>query len=240
MRVLSIDLASKSYGANGIVVLEQARDVVRARVLKPRDLGLTDRPAVEPFAKALVACCDREGIQTVLIDGPQGWKDPHNGLEDRRRCELLLNAMGKAGLPGHTKPANSLAYIGFSVALFEELTRRGFGLLGGAPAARLALEIYPAAAWKQLGIKPLPAKAKCTASDMQRALDALRDLFDLRCEDELTHDELQALVAAFAGFAVERGHTEGYVAAGVPPARVDGTWREGFIVNPTREALGPL
>ena len=54
--------------------------------------------------------------------------------------------------------------------------------------------------------------------------------------EDLTHDELQALIAGLAGIAVE-GHASCAVTlAGVAPFELDGSWREGFIVNPARKA----
>src|SRR5207244_3718820 len=50
------------------------------------------------------------------------------------------------------------------------------------------------------------------------------------------HDELQALVAGLAGVALEGGDELGIRVAGVSPIEIDGAWREGFIVNPTRQS----
>jgi hypothetical protein len=43
------------------------------------------------------------------------------------------------------------------------------------------------------------------------------------------------LVAGLAGVALDDGNGPGVSIAGVPPMRLEGTWREGFIVNPTRK-----
>jgi hypothetical protein len=55
--------------------------------------------------------------------------------------------------------------------------------------------------------------------------DALVDLAD--------PPSRQALVSGLAGVALEEGNEAGFTIAGVPPTEMDGTWREGFIVNPT-------
>jgi len=39
-----------------------------------------------------------------------------------------------------------------------------------------------------------------------------------------------------AGIPLEDGNSADVSIAGVPPMMVEGTWREGFIVNPTRKA----
>ena len=59
-----------------------------------------------------------------------------------------------------------------------------------------------------------------------------------RPETVRAHDELQALVSSLAGVALEDGNQGGVTFAGVPPIKLDGTRREGFIVNPTRKAAG--
>jgi hypothetical protein len=66
----------------------------------------------------------------------------------------------------------------------------------------------------------------------------LRAVFPLDAEDYLSHDDLQALVAGLAGVALDDGNAAGVAIAGAPPVRLEGTWREGFIVNPTRKAAG--
>jgi hypothetical protein len=69
-------------------------------------------------------------------------------------------------------------------------------------------------------------------------LQSLRAVFPLDVENDLSHDELQALVAGLAGVALDDGNEAGLAIAGIRPVRLEGTWREGFIVNPTRKAAG--
>jgi hypothetical protein len=69
-------------------------------------------------------------------------------------------------------------------------------------------------------------------------LQSLRAIFPLDVDDYLSHDELQALVAGLAGVALDDENAAGVSIAGAPPKRVAGTWREGFIVNPTRKVAG--
>jgi hypothetical protein len=53
---------------------------------------------------------------------------------------------------------------------------------------------------------------------------------------ELSHADLQAAVAGMAGVALEQRNLAGLAFAGVEPLLVDGAWREGYILNPTRDA----
>jgi hypothetical protein len=78
-----------------------------------------------------------------------------------------------------------------------------------------------------------------TAPEMLLArLQPLRAVFPLDVADFLSHDDRQALVAGLAGVALDEGNAAGVSIAGVPPMRLAGTWREGFIVNPTRKEVG--
>jgi len=237
MQILSVDLALTSYANLGIIILEEEGRRFVARPVPAREFGLTGETSPQVLANSLAKACEQIGISILLLDGPQGWKHPDNGLEHSRVCERELNTPGKTGLPGYAKPANYLPFITLSITVFQTLVAKGFGLLGGSPADCTALESFPRAAWKALGVRPLPAKKKATRHDLGCAADSLRRLFPVQFPEGMTHDELQALVAAFAGVAYARGCKAGYTVAGVAPSHLGGSWREGFIINPTREAL---
>jgi predicted nuclease with RNAse H fold len=237
MRILSIDLAHTSYANLGIVSIEESERIYVAEPLTARQLGLTGQPSPKELAYRVDEACKQMEISALILDGPQGWKHPDNGLEHCRVCERELNTPGKTGLPIHAKPANYLPFIAFSIEVFHSLTERGFGLLTSSSGGRVVLESFPWAAWRRLGIQPLPSKSKSTVSDLVRAEEDLRRLFPIQFSEGFSHDELQALVAALAGVAFARGNKAGYEVNGVPPISLEGTWREGFIINPTRQAL---
>jgi hypothetical protein len=238
VRILSVDLALTAYSSIGIVALERSERGYNARALLPRELGLAGAPDASALAGCLVAECRRLGVSVLLLDGPQGWKHPANGLSHSRVCERRLNTPGKTGLPGRTKPASYLPFISFSVDVFRGLAEHGFELFSGEHRLdAVVVESFPTSAWRQLGLPPLPAKARSTPDHLDRASRDLQDLFGVPVPPGLSHDELQALVAAFAGVALHSGSRPGYAAAGDEPTLLDGTWREGFIVNPTRLAL---
>lgn len=240
MQILSVDLAHTSYGSLGIVGLEEKRTHVKVRRFAPSEFRLTGPPSPEDLAEKVTAACKRLGVEILFLDGPQGWKDPNNGLTHSRVCERTLNTPGKTGLPGVTKPLNYLAFITFSVAVFQSLFTSGFRPFSGGHGRRLAVESFPLSAWKQLRLLPLPAKSRAKSSDLIRATADLRRLFAIEVPDGLSHDELQALVAAVAGVPLVRRAKTGYATAGIAPSVIDGSWREGFILNPTPEALVAL
>jgi hypothetical protein len=239
MKILSVDLATSSYTNLGIILLSKKRGGFFAQAMSLKDFHLEGPPSPSKLATRLADTCHRLSARILLLDGPQAWKHPGNGLPHSRVCERLLNTPGKTGLPGSSKPANYLPFIVFSIEVFKDLLAHGFELWSGRTAPLLAVESFPSSAWRQLGLRPLPAKKKARFEHLQEATNALRHMFPLDVPDGLSHDELQALVAALAGVPLARGYSGGYVATGITPSVVEETWREGFIVNPTREALNP-
>jgi hypothetical protein len=238
MTVISVDLAYKRYDDVGVVALRVAEETVSVVPIGLRSVGLVGTPDASRLASFLASLANELDASGILIDGPQAWKAPDNGLEHSRRCERELSTPGKMGLPGVTKPATYHDFSVFSIALFDELSDLSFPRLAttGDWPKHVAIESFPTAAWRSLGIAPLPAKAKASAADVTTGLDSLRTCFALDVRGDLTHDELQATVAGLAGVALERRNLAGLAFAGVEPFLLDGTWREGYILNPTREA----
>ncbi len=240
LSVISVDLAHASYDAVGIVVLTDRTSSFEALPVPAASLGLEGKPDATTLAEALARECLKRGVKTLLLDGPQGWKHPDSEL-GYRDCENKLNAQFKTCLPGITKPANALPYIEFSIGVFARLVKCGFSLLGSdhSEDAGLAMESYPAAAWAALGVDRPPGRRKASKEDLRAALRRVSAEYPVTVDADLTHDELQALIAGLAGIAFERGNEDGYTATGAGPALVGGTWREGFIVVPTRYCLRP-
>ena len=237
VRVLSVDLACTRYSDLGIIGVQCGRSGFKVQPFGPADVGLRGDPAPGDLAQALTEHCKRLAVSVLLLDGPQGWKNPENGLSHSRVCERILNTPGKTGLPGLVKPAAYLRFISFSIAVFQALVTSGFRLFSQDMEGQVVMESFPFSAWRHLGLVPLPGKSRARPTDLRRATYDLRRIFSVGIPDGLSHDELQALVVAFAGVAVAAGTKRGYVVAGVAPSVISGTVREGFIVNPTREAL---
>jgi hypothetical protein len=141
------------------------------------------------------------------------------------------------GLPRVTKPANYAGFITFAIELFDALDARGWPRLPTSVVPpsrqRCTVESFPTSAWRSLGLPPLPGKASARLQTVPVKLSELRAAFPLDAPDGLSHDELQALVSGLAGIALEDGNDAGVTIVGVPPMELEGTWREGFIVNPT-------
>ena len=243
MTVLSVDLAHKSYADVGVCSLRFDRHRIDVTPVRLSAIGLSGPPDLGALAKAVAGLAEQLDARLILIDGPQAWKSPDNGLLHCRVCERQLATQGKTGLPGFTKPANYAPFISFAIGLFDRLTEVGWPRLPVESAltssGRFALESFPTSAWRSLGLKPLPGKANTPAGAVQAKVAELRSLSLISTAGDLTHDELQALVAGLAGIAVEGHPAYTFALAGVPPFKLEGLWREGFIVNPLRMLSNP-
>ena len=210
-----------------------------------------DAGPVEPeiLAGRLNHLCAVRGIRTMMLDGPQAWKSDTNGLEHSRVSERQLNTAAKTGLPGMVKPLTYRPFAEFCLDVYEALCRRGWRRLAtrdqpGNPQdqnqERVLVESYPYAAWKSLGIKPLPSKRRARVSDLAEAFGALRALIPMTVDRPPNHDQLQAIVSGLPGLALEERNTAGARIVGNPPRREEGHWREGFIVLPVppKRSLG--
>jgi len=181
--------------------------------------------------------CTARGIRVILLDGPQAWKSSSNGLEHSRLSERQLNTAAKTGLPGIVKPVTYRPFAEFCLDVYDGLCRRGWRRLEttdhpSEALKRVLVESYPHAAWKSLGLKPLPSKRRCKVSDLAEAYAALRSLVPFTTNRPPNHDQLQAIVGGLAGLALEERNTAAARIVGNPPRREGGHWREGFIVLP--------
>jgi hypothetical protein len=177
------------------------------------------------------------GIRVIMLDGPQAWKSRTNGLEHSRVSERQLNTPAKTGLPGMVKPVTYRPFAEFCLDVYDALCRRGWRRLEtkdqpGSPQDRVLVESYPFAAWKSLGLRPLPSKRRTRVSDLAEAYGALRSLIPFTTNRPPNHDQLQAIVGGLPGLALEERNTAGTRIVGNPPRREEGHWREGFIVLP--------
>jgi hypothetical protein len=181
--------------------------------------------------------CTVRGVRVIMLDGPQAWKSNSNGLEHSRVSERQLNTAAKTGLPGVVKPVTYRAFAEFCLDVYDALCRRGWQRLdtlahpGSAPE-RVLVESYPHAAWKSLGLKPLPSKRRARVSDLAESYAALHALIPLSTSRPPNHDQLQAIVGGLPGLAFEERNTVATRIVGNPPRREGGHWREGFIVLP--------
>jgi hypothetical protein len=268
MAVLSVDLALTRWSDLGIVVLDREPlsaladpSVMRHGplgwpILRAGDLGAgpvrceilpwNDDGPVDPqtLAGRLNHLANIRGIRMILLDGPQAWKSRTNGLEYARVGERQLNTAAKTGLPGIVKPLSYRRFAEFCLDVYDALCRRGWRRLEtreqpGAGPERILVESYPLAAWKSLGLKPLPSKRHARVSDLAEAYAALNAVVPLSVNRPPNHDQLQAIVGGLPGLALEERDTAGARIVGAPPRREEGHWREGFIVLPVPPARTP-
>jgi len=234
--VLSVDLAHRRYTDNGIAYLESGTEDVQ--IIKADDLGLYGNPSPIDFAAALAMFCERKGVSVLLLDGPQGWRYPHSQIEHMRLCERVLSTPGKTGNPGTVKPRTYLAFIQFSIDLFQHLRLdHRWKLLTEdwteRSGVRWLVESFPTSAWKTLGLSKLPAKAKTTSDQLTTWRRNLSINTGLKLPDPLTHDQLQAAVVLPAGRAIADGDPERVMLSGIDPLLTDeGIVLEGWIANP--------
>jgi hypothetical protein len=258
MAVLSVDLATRRWSDLGIVVLERERlapspapwgtspfaaaksvlaaasGLVNCEIIPWNDPGPVN---AEILAGRLNHLCAVRGIRVLMLDGPQAWKSRFNGLEHARLSERQVNTAAKTGLPGIIKPRTRRFYTEFCLDVYEALCRRGWQRLEtreqpGSAQQRVLVESCPHAAWKSLGIKPLPAKRRARISDLAEAFGALRSLIPFAVNRPPNHDQLQAIVGGLPGLALEERDTAGARIVGAAPRREEGLWREGYIVLP--------
>nr|WP_226856507.1 DUF429 domain-containing protein [Acidithiobacillus caldus] len=228
--VLSVDLAYKRYRDCGIALLRRGDGEIRVEF---PNLGLSGSPRPDALAQRLAEIAAELGASCMLLDGPQAWKDGDNGCAHSRCSERALNTPAKTGTPGQVKPANYGPFVAFSIAVFDTLAQLGWPRLEDPHQSQgRAVESFPTAAWRGLGLRTLPAKAKTHPIDLDAAFSSLCARFPLQVARKPNHDELQALVAGLAGLALEVQEEAGYWAAGVAPFWKAGMVREGFIVVP--------
>lgn len=248
MAVLSVDLATRRWTDLGIVALERAQAAeapVNCEIILWNDVGPVD---AEILAGRLNHLCGVREIRVLLLDGPQAWKSRTNGLEHSRVSERQLNTPAKTGLPGMVKPRSYRPFAEFCLDVYDALCRRGWRRLatqevpwqtGEQNQQRVLVESYPFAAWKSLGLRPLPSKRRAHVSDLAETYGALQALVPFTVNRPPNHDQLQAIVGGLAGLALEERSTTGARIVGNAPVREEGHWREGFIVLPLPPASSP-
>jgi hypothetical protein len=252
MAVLSIDLAYRRWSDLGIVVLDRPRPdaPIRCEILAWNYTGFETSTNTEAsngrnrvdaniLAGRLNHLCATRDIRMILLDGPQAWKSGHNGLLHARVSERQLNTTAKTGLPGIVKPITCRPFAEFCLDVYEGLCRRGWRRLDtedkpGVMPKRILAESYPHAAWKSLGLKPLPSKRRAKICDLAEAYRTLRAAVPFTTNRPPNHDQLQAIVGGLAGLALEEHRYNGARIVGHPPRREEGHWREGFILLPVR------
>jgi hypothetical protein len=267
--VLSVDLAYRRWSDLGIVVLNRPSpqvgpvyDPIDCEIVPATAAGFAAGPVTgldtnlppgpvdaNILAGRLNHLSNVRNIRVIVLDGPQAWKSLHNGAEHARISERELNTAAKTGLPGMVKPITYRLFAEFCLDVYDALCRRGWRRLDtrDQPASpevqnqeRILVESYPHAAWKSLGLKPLPSKRRAKVSDLAEAYRALNALIPITTNRPPNHDQLQAIVGGLPGLAIAERNAAAACIVGNPPRREEGHWREGFIVLPVppKSSLG--
>jgi hypothetical protein len=235
MAIVSVDLAYRDYQDFGVAILDLGPNGATyelASLIRRKDA----RPTPDDVADMLIEICSNSNALVILLDGPQGWKDPSSDLTHCRKCERILNTPAKTGLPGIVKPASYFGFVEFSIQVFNAFDARGWKRFdpanwrGDYPTV---IESFPLSAWRSLSLPPLPAKSKSADIDIIKHLRLLGEAGYITNTSSIpTHDELQAVVAGLGGLGLIGSNLHRWHAAGVPPFVLDHSWREGYIVNP--------
>ncbi len=237
MSVLSIDLALASFRDVGAALVQATPDGgLTARVIRLPQVG---RPTADALVGWMEEVAERERVRCIAIDGPLGWRGPNTDSPHCRLSERAVRAPGKTGLPPDgVKPRTYLEFSRLSIAIFEQLTERGWHLPTDPTGtdvlghARYVTETFPTAAWRAFGLAPLPGKARSTAADVSTGLLRITSALPIHVTGVTTHDDLQAVVGGIAPAWWMAHATERVSFVGVPPFRLDNSWREGFILVP--------
>jgi hypothetical protein len=242
--VVGVDLACARWRDVGIAILTPGvrGGHVAVEAFTADALGLEGSPTPLALAAALDRLGRERDARHLLVDGPGAWK--RNGAHDRlaRLSERLARTPGKAGLPGVTWPRGFLRFTEFSYGLYDALASHGWSRLVEPAAlddrdARFALETFPTATWRALGLTPLAGKARATPAHVRAAARALARVLPLDLPRGLGHDALQAVVSAVPGLAIGAGRRAEWVALGETARIEDGTWREGWVVLPATHGV---
>ena len=230
--IISVDLAARRYRDIGIARMYWREGSPFASFIEPAELGLSGTPDPEVLARSIVGLARDCGASLLLLDGPQGWKDPRSSEAHMRACERQTRTPGKTGLPGQVKPASWTRMAVFSITVFEVLATEGWPRFGiGWNGDARAIESFPTHAWRALGLQPLPGKKK-RGPDVSPWIQSLTERTGLRFERTPSHDELQAAIAGLAGLELLSSGVDSCDVAGKRPFPLDGYWREGLIVSP--------
>lgn len=190
------------------------------------------------LADWIMETAERRDVGVIAIDGPLAWRDPDTDSVHSRLAERAVRAPGKTGLPPDgVKPHTYLGFTSHSIALAEHLTTAGWEPVSdphSAGGTRMITETFPTAAWRQLGLPPLPGKSRATLEDVTVGLTRLQQACTIRLSGVETHDDLQAVTGGIAPAWWRAGCMDRVTFAGAPPFRRANSWREGYIIIPAR------
>ena len=236
MPVLSVDLASRNWSDLGVVLLEQKGPLIACEIIRWSE---PYPPPVVELALRLNQVCVEHNASVLMLDGPQAWK------ADKSDEILQISGMPENPPPIQGLPASYERFVGYCLALYDALGRLGWRrlanrehLAGSANESprKTLVESYPEAAWKSLGMEPLPARSECRVSHLAEAYAALTDILPITTNRPPNHAQLQAIIGGLPGLAIEERRdpraTPDKKITRQQPRWKNGKWREGLIVLP--------
>jgi hypothetical protein len=206
---LGVDFAIRRWRDVGVALVQWGDG--RGATAKAVTLEESGPVEIERLAQHIDALARQIGALAVAIDGPHAWREPDAAARPGvgRAAEYAVRAQAKTGTYDQCFPSTQRRWTHRCIALFDHLLASGRGRLLEAPSADAdtasesagyaVLETYPTQVWRSLGVAPLPAKSRATADDLRIRRAVLLERLAVKCEGELTHDELQAVVAAVVG-----------------------------------------
>jgi predicted nuclease with RNAse H fold len=178
---LGLDPASSEARSSGCAVVDE-----RARILAVGLVTTDDE---------VLGLASRWRPRLVAIDAPLSW--PLQPESKGRQCEIQLAREG-IGTFRTTRRTIIRALVERGMALAAEMRSRGFEVI----------EVYPYASKVRLFGRPIPKKATPEgAAWLRRRLEGLVPSMTGH-DSPLTHDELDAVVAAYTALLRDRSLTE--------------------------------
>jgi predicted kinase len=193
------------------------------------------RPTAAELARRIDAFCRERDVAAVSIDGPQGWRDPALAEGWGRTADREARTPGRLGPPRTCVPGTYIGWVTTSVEVFAALAALPHVRLVNAPVERIdapppgsyhLLESFPTSTWRTARLRPLPAKSK--TADTAPYAEELARTFGLPALAPLSHDDLQAVVAALPAAALLGGPVAA-VPRGEPGRRAGDEFVEGLI-----------
>ena len=178
---LGVDLASSAARPSGYAVLDEQSRLLALGLVATNDEILSLASHWRP--------------RMVALDAPLSW--PTDPDSSGRQCEVLLAHEG-IGTFRTTRRTIIRALVERGIAVACVLRSQGFQVI----------EAYPYGSKVRLFGRPIPKKTRSSGRAwLQQRLEGL--LPDLTCHPaSLTHDELDAVMAAYTALLRDRGLTE--------------------------------
>jgi len=178
---LGVDLTSSEARPSGYAVLDGQAHLAAV------GLAATD--------EEILSLAERWRPRLLALDAPLSW--PLEPASKGRQCELLLAREG-VGTFRTTQRTIIRALVERGIALSAEMRSRGFEVI----------EVYPYGSKVRLFGRPIPRKTTPEGRTwLRRRLETLVPNLAER-KVTLTHDELDAVMAAYTALLRDRGQTE--------------------------------